>query len=393
MTAAAQRREAVLFLAGWWPSPGNPHDGIFIREHAMALQSLQQVAVVHLRVAKHPRRFPGITWQEEHDHGLVVLRGEITTPLRRFGSYDLLVRKAYRQALRQLGRRFEFRVAHVHVRTPVTMNAPAVAAGLGLPVVVTEHSSYYHTGINQLLPGERDAAAQAVRRWFALPAIKKVLPVSRDLGNILQQHFGVAREKVQTVPNVAADCFHPRPIVDNGRFRMVLAARWASPKDPDLFIEVLRRMPQEVLARLQVDWVGDGELYPPARDACKAWVERGMVRFPGRLDKLELAGLLAQAHLLVHPTKAENLPCIIAESLCSGTPVLSMAVNGIPELVDSSNGMLCPPGDPQAFLEALLLLMNNYRFDRQQIAQAAQQRFAPGPVARQLLGIYATLIS
>ncbi len=391
--SSAPNPEAVLFIAGWWPSPEDPHLGIFIREHALAVQTRQQVVVVHIAVTKEPWRPPRIKWHETEDQGLYVLQGVIQTPARRFGFHDKIVRHAYRMAMARLGRKFRFRFVHLHVRTPVTMNALSVGAERGLPGIVTEHSSFYHVGIDQLPPLLRTRTETRISRWFAQPSIRAVLPVSTDLGRVLQQRFGVPQAKITVVPNVASPLFHPRSPLNNDRFRIVLAARWAEPKDPGLFVDVLHRLPQELVRRLHVTWAGDGAQYAATQHACRTMIEQGIVHFPGRMAKPELAKLLAQAHLLVHPTRAENLPCIIVESLCSGTPVLSMAVNGIPELVHPGNGVLCPPGHPEAFAAALQQIISTYSFNRPLIAADARQRYSQTQVAYRLMAIYESVIS
>jgi len=50
----------------------------------------------------------------------------------------------------------------------------------------------------------------------------------------------------------------------------------------------------------------------------------------------------------------ENFPHTVVEALAVGTPVLGTAVGGVAEVVrDGENGLLVPPGDPDAFAEAL----------------------------------------
>jgi len=100
------------------------------------------------------------------------------------------------------------------------------------------------------------------------------------------------------------------------------------------------------------------------------------------------------AHLFVLPTTTENLPCVILESLCCGTPVLSMDINGIPEMVDGSNGILIPPRDVTAMANALIKILNEpLLFDREAIAAAALERFAQEPVRKKILENYRIAMS
>lgn len=387
-TGRGPARNAVFVAAGWWPGIHHPSDGIFVREHAVAVGKLRPSAVVHLTFTRRIAPF-SIRFEESVQDGTVVLTGHITAPMRRFGVHDRLVRMAYRRAITRLSDRFTFSVAHIHVHTPMTGNLLPVARENKWPVVVTEHSTFYHNGAAFWGEAEQTKFQHRMRRWFADPSIKAVLPVSRDLAKTLVQDYGVPPGDITVVPNISAPYFRPRSVATSPPFRIVLAAYWSGNKDPGLFLAALHLLPDDVKARLRIDWIGDGELIEPVRNAAAHFVAQGIMHFHGRLPKPELAELLAQAHLLVHPTKAENLPCIILESLCCGTPVLSHAVNGVPELVDDSNGVLCPPSDPKAFTEALLNIMEHPgRFDRARIAARAEQRFSASNVAKQIVAVY-----
>ena len=384
-----KRSNAVLVAAGWWPGILHPSDGIFVKEHVLAVSRSRPGAVIHLIFTRSPFAPFRIRFTEAVEDGIVVLTGRLTAPIRRFGIHDLLVRMAYRRAIAQLSDRFAFSVVHIHVHTPMTENLLPIARENGWPVVVTEHSTFYHSGIVGRSEAERVNFQRNVRRWYADPCIKAVLPVSHDLGKTLHEGYGVPMDKITVVPNISAPCFKPRAVQAPPPFRIVLAAYWAGNKDPGLFISALDLLPAEWKTRTRIDWVGDGELLQRAQTECAPYVAQGIMHFHGRLTKPQLAVLLAEAHLLVHPTKAENLPCIIIESLCCGTPVLSNAVNGVPELVDRHNGVLCPPGDPQAFATALQEIMQHHaRFDRASIAAHAEQRFSSANVARRIVDVY-----
>lgn len=380
--------EAVLFVVDWWPTGADEHNGVFVREHALAVARHRKVVVVRVTLEKSSRL--GITFNESHDGDLVVCDVLIHTPVRRFGLHDALIRRSYRRTLDDLRNRFRFRFAHLHVRTPATACFIQVAEERELPVIVTEHSSFYHRGIRLGQHGPHEVVREKIRRWFAHPSIVRVLPVSADLGRILSQEYGVPEQSLVVVPNVASTEFAPGEVETPPPFHIVLAARWSGPKDPLLFLEALDRLPAGVAEGLRIDWIGDGEHMDKVRERARELEKRQVVvNFHGYLPKGRLAEFVGRAHLLVHPTTAENLPCIIIESLACGTPVLSHAVNGIPELVDGTNGILCVPGDVEAFADALLkCVRGEIRFDRVAIAQAAVQRYSPDSVALRLLKVY-----
>ena len=100
-------------------------------------------------------------------------------------------------------------------------------------------------------------------------------------------------------------------------------------------------------ARLVV--VGDG----PEREQLERRAS-DRVTFVGALPRERVLAQLAGARAAVLSSAWENLPHAAVEALAVGTPVVSTAVGGVPEVVtDGSNGLLVPPNDPEALAAAL----------------------------------------
>jgi glycosyltransferase involved in cell wall biosynthesis len=95
--------------------------------------------------------------------------------------------------------------------------------------------------------------------------------------------------------------------------------------------------------------VGDG----PEREALERRAS-DRVRFAGSLPREDVLAQLAGARAAVLSSAWENLPHAAVEALSVGTPVVSTAVGGVPEVVhDGENGLLVPPNDPDALASAL----------------------------------------
>jgi glycosyltransferase involved in cell wall biosynthesis len=99
---------------------------------------------------------------------------------------------------------------------------------------------------------------------------------------------------------------------------------------------------------------GDG----PERDAMeRRAAEFGLgdrARFVGPLDRNGVLELFRAADASLLSSSWENFPHTVVESLAVGTPVISTAVGGVPEVVtDGENGLLVPAGDPDALAAAI----------------------------------------
>ncbi len=82
------------------------------------------------------------------------------------------------------------------------------------------------------------------------------------------------------------------------------------------------------------------------------------VRFLGEVA--DVPGLLARAHLAVHPSRSEGLCNAILEAMAEGLPVVACAVGGTPELIeDGYNGLLIPPGLSEPLAEAVGRLLRD----------------------------------
>jgi glycosyltransferase involved in cell wall biosynthesis len=109
------------------------------------------------------------------------------------------------------------------------------------------------------------------------------------------------------------------------------------------------------------------------------------IEFLGMLDAPAVARLLSGARLSVIPSQwYENNPLSVVESLCAGTPVAGAQMGGIPELLDSENGVTFQAFDKEAMSTAITMSMTR-QWNHEAIASHAMQRFAPESHLRTLM--------
>ncbi|HSL81542.1 MAG TPA: glycosyltransferase, partial [Thermoanaerobaculia bacterium] len=148
-----------------------------------------------------------------------------------------------------------------------------------------------------------------------------------------------------------------------------------------------------------VTWevVGAGSL----RGELEAEVARrgldGAVRLAGALPEDEVARRLARADLFVLPSvvapdgQMEGIPVALMEAMAAGRPVVASRLSGIPELVaDGETGLLVPPGDAGAVVEAVARLLEEPGLGAR-LGEAGRRRveeeFRLGTTVGELLGL------
>ncbi len=106
--------------------------------------------------------------------------------------------------------------------------------------------------------------------------------------------------------------------------------------------------------------VGGGTLYHDLQSQIETLGMSHRVALLGPLPQERVRELMEQASVFVlscvvsETGDQDGIPVVLMEAMALGTPVVSTQVSGIPELVESGrNGLLMPPGDPDALAGAI----------------------------------------
>jgi glycosyltransferase involved in cell wall biosynthesis len=135
--------------------------------------------------------------------------------------------------------------------------------------------------------------------------------------------------------------------------RLVCVARLSEQKGHLLLVEAAGILAREGL-HFELELVGDG----PLRGAIEALIEQlgvGLqVRLAGWMVGAEVRQAILAARALVLPSFAEGLPVAVMEALALGRPVITSAIAGTPELVESGRtGWLVPAGSVEGLAAAM----------------------------------------
>lgn len=362
-------RYKIMFLTTWYPSIRHPGAGIFVQEHAKAVQKYDDVLVLHAdEDGTLPQR---ISWslQEETDP---VLHQHIPTyhlsyPRLKWPVWRLVTQvQAHLKAFRRLQQHgFRPDLIHAHIYRAGAM-AVIIGRLFDLPVVITEQYSAF--------PRKQLSRLAVWEAKFAFERANRVMPVSRALQKGIEA-YGI-QANFQLVPNVANNIlFSPsdQPKSSDKSVRIVFVGSLIPVKGIDTLLKSLARLKKQPPAWM-LDIVGDGAFREEYQNEARELGVADRINWHGFRPKEYVADIMRQADFFVLPSVWDNFPCVLVEAQATGLPIVASNVGGIPEIVSEATGILAPPQDAEGLafaLEQMLQKVND--FDRQAIHHEAQK--------------------
>ena len=208
-------------------------------------------------------------------------------------------------------------------------------------------------GFQRPHPSKAIRYLKLVRAAMLSRAERLVIP-SRYLADMAPA-WGVPAARVTVVPNPAPPVGQLAPReelrrrlgIDAATF--VFVGRLAAAKQLPLAVSALRQVPGACLVI-----IGDGPERQRVEESVADSGLEGRVVLKGALPRSEAIEWLRVADAALLSSAYENFPHAAVEAIAAGTPVVSTAVGGVPEIIETGvNGILVPPGDERALAEAM----------------------------------------
>lgn len=271
----------------------------------------------------------------------------------------------YPPLLSMLDACYRERFTQIHVATPgpVGLAALAIARILGLPICGT-----YHTALPQYAEVLTDDPALEELTWrymlWFYGQMDWVYVPSRFTGQELARR-GLPEGKIRLYPRgIDVERFHPmkRNGFFAGRFgigtqttKLLYVGRVSQEKELPLLGEVFRALHRR-RQDIHLIVVGDGPYLPEMRRTLADLP----VTFTGLLMGEDLPQAYASADLFLFPSQTDTFGNVVLEAQASGLPVVVVDKGGPQEnLIPGKTGIVVPAGDPGAFLDAVLQILDN----------------------------------
>ncbi len=363
-TAGVSVSPRVLVLSSVFPNVQQPAFGVFIQERVRRVARRCGVTVVApLPWFPFNRFIRGPKWsgipRSELQAGLGGVRHPWFFCIPRYAKWldGLLYAASLLPFLLRLRRRAPFDVIDAHFSYPDGVAAVLLGKVLRRPVLITLRGSIVR------LAGYPLHRPQI--RW-ALRSADRVLAVSDSLKRTAMS-LGIPEEHIRVIPNgVDTEHFFP---MDRAEARASLGL----PADRTILLSVgglnegkghhrIVEMMPALLGRLPnllyviVGGEQRGSSYRPV--LTRLVRELGLeqhVLVAGERGHAEVPRWLAASDLFCLATRSEGWANVLLEALACGRPVVSTRVGGNAEIVTHPGlGILAPPGDDDAFREAIL---------------------------------------
>jgi glycosyltransferase involved in cell wall biosynthesis len=395
----------VLIVTPSYPNPGNPTEGLFNEQHALALERAGVEVTVLVCKPLLPRPlahfFPGhrdLACLPEHEQrqGLKVFYARyLHVPRYRLaGTTVASCARSIRRAVQRLSAKSSIDVLHVHSTWPAGLAMRRVAGWLKIPYVVTLHIEDDPRQLGSRI--RRDRYLQMAEGAAAIVA------VGQPLERFAQQFMpaGVAH-RLHTIPNGIdlaglSGVLGSEPVRGSGWGQIVSVCNLWRSKGIDLNLRALKILEDQGVMWQGYTVVGDGPERPSLERLARELGLAHKVRFTGRLSHHDTLREIARADIFSLPSWQEAFGVVYLEALACGRPAVGCRGQGAGDIIRHEvDGLLVQPGDVNDLAVALQWLLE-HREAACEMGRTGQERardFSWERNAAQYLALYRRILA
>lgn len=298
-------------------------------------------------------------------------------------SYDLQM-KRYARQLDRLYRAYEKEhgkpdVIHAQVTVPGGYAACVIGKKYGIPVVITEHASYFQ----RFFRGKEEKYGR-----FAAENAKKVTFVSSYMAELFTRELGL---EAQVLPNIV-DCAAfagPKTVSADDPLALVSVCALRPGKQIPVAVEALKLLRDSgKLEQFHYTVVGDGDQAESYKAAVKDMGMEEFVSFVGAKSREQIAQILSSSHILLIPSQLETFGIPAVEALAAGVPVVSTRCKGPETFLTPECAELCQVNDPADMAQAIYRMYCRLPQLDENALRAAARQFDSAAIAARAGALY-----
>ncbi|MBQ6399104.1 MAG: glycosyltransferase [Clostridia bacterium] len=408
MSTERKERRTVCLLTNWYPTPENPHFGLFFREQALALSDRFDFLVVHYteRIRKRPGQKDRIVpvrqeknisefaieavvpaWaalRERAAEGIFRgLRGEDGSVFAERSCRRERIKE--KKLIRIFGEHFRDRIDLFYCvdAQREAADVQLLAGHFGKPYIVGEHGPVPWPGT--VIPLRQKKAIEGAAAFLAISwdKVRQMemqnirLPKVVYVGNlVLEEHFPLRQQS-------RMNGRRERMFTEGTELKtLITVGAYSFYKNYDLFISVMNRLTELTEVPFRVMIVGYGANPGYAGNAAELEKKIRASRFADRAELIpsvpheKMSEIYRQADAFVMTSIQEGQPVSALEAACSGLPVFSTRCGGVEDYVDESMGRIVGIREGEALALALRdFLEGKIAFDPAHLREQVVSRF------------------
>lgn len=371
----------ILIVTNGYPTGKYPINGIFTYDQAKALQAFGHevyIVSIDLRSIRRWRK-----WGKYHFKRDNITIYNYSFPL---GAFPLKIQcflgkkcllSLFKDILSEQGLPD---IIHAHFTFGGNI-ATVLKQKYNLPLVITEHSSAVN---KEVIPKSIFNLAKE-----AYCNADKLISVSSKLEESILRHWNIKSSIVHNI--VDTNIFTPSSNKNNDNFNFLSVGHLEHNKGFDILIKGFYKANFQSSVNLFI--IGDGTLKREIQTMINECGLSSQIKLLGRLPRKEIAETTKKSQAFVLASRSETFGVVYIEAMAAGLPVIATACGGPEDFVNDKNGILIPTNNVDELKKALHKMYETYQnYDSNAISEECVRKFSPNTIAKQLTGIYETLL-
>jgi glycosyltransferase involved in cell wall biosynthesis len=275
-------------------------------------------------------------------------------------------------------------IVHAHVSFPAGFIAAKIAQTFNVPYVLTEHMGPFP------FPFYLDNGRLSERLQIAFMKADRVIAVSDFLKNEMSR-YGVITDEV--IPDFIDDDFFSSEKREAGTgFVFFALGRIVKAKGIDVLLKafaIAHAQKPDMVLKIG----GTGSDMQEMMNISKSLGIDGQVEWLGELDVLGVKTHLQGCDVFITASTYETFGVVVSEALFCGKPIISTVCGGPEDMLEPTNSVLVPVGDPLAMAAAMCKIREEIQnFDSMVIRSKHILKFGKNRVTAKLRDLYLSVL-
>jgi glycosyltransferase involved in cell wall biosynthesis len=281
----------------------------------------------------------------------------------------------------KVARAFKPDIIHGNIGYPGAFWSWMTGKLLGVPYVVTEHSTHFVSNLRS-----------PVHRLLTLAFMKRAAAIISVSDRSAKDIYSFVGKQPVIIPNmILVETFKVinGPPAGGVCHLGFLGGLEVPRKGLDILLKAVAPIKRDFVLHIG----GRGKLMEEYKAMARQLGIAGNCVFYGFVPEGEVPAFMSRLHFFVSASRAEGFGMVIAEAMACGLPVVATRSGGPDDFIVPANGLLVPPEDIDKLRESLEWMMENYTsFDKGWIKTFVNETYSPEIIVTKINDVYRSIV-